>query len=113
MAGRRPVRPRAVTGIAAISVDDPQVDRAINVVRDAVATLQSDRQRFVTDADLVIGTNKIRHGLGRAVVGYSITPSIATIAFAHALDRENPRPDREVWIDVVGSDMPGAVVEVW
>ena len=113
MAGRRiiPIRPAAQAVVP--NVDDPQVSRALDVVADAVQDLQGRAQRVVVAADLVIGTNKIRHGLGRACKGYSIVPSVATIAFAHALNTANPRPDLEVWISVIGSDMPKAQVEVF
>lgn len=113
MAGRRIIPIRARPQAVVPSVDDPQVARAIDVVADAVQSLQQKADRVLVTADLVIGTNKVRHGLGRACRGYNVTPSVATIAFAHALNTTNPRPDLEVWISVVGSDMPKAQIEVY
>jgi hypothetical protein len=113
MAGRRAQAPRAVAGTQAVGVDDPQVDRAIAVVRDSAERLQAARQEAVIEADLAIGTNRVRHGLGRALAGYTLTPTVASAAFAHCLNRDNPRPDLEAWIDVIGADQPGAIVKVF
>jgi len=113
MAGRRPNTLRSVPQILAPSVEDPETARAFDTVSDAVRELQTKRQRDTISTNLVIGANKVRHGLGRACAGYTVTCSVATIAFAHALNTTNPRPDLEVWIDVVGSDMPDALVEVF
>ena len=113
MAGRRIIPIRSAQRANVPNVDDPQIARAIDAVADAVQDVQGRAQRARTTANLVIGTNKVRHGLGRPCVGYTITPSVATIAFAHALNAANPRPDLEVWISVVGSDMPKAQIEVF
>lgn len=113
MAARRPAALRSVPRAPVVKVDDPKIDRALSGLRDAVHEIQEQRSRDVVQVDLVIGTNKVRHGLGREVVGYSVTPTVASSAFAHAIDRTNPRPTLEVWIDVVGTAQPGAGVEVW
>lgn len=113
MAARRGERPRAVATTAAPRVDDAKTERALAAIRASIERLQEAPQRDVLTFDLVIGTNKIRHGLARPVRGYTITATTASAAFAHALDRTNPRPDLEVWISVVGTDQDGAVIEVW
>lgn len=113
MAARRPKTIRPVSTTLIPFVDDPKISRAFDVVSNAVQDLQAQRQRDLVTADLVVGTNRVRHGLARAVVGYTITPSVATIAFAHALAAGNPHPELEVWIDVVGSDMPATKIEVY
>ena len=113
MAGRRSISPRVGPSTNPISVDDPQVDRAITEVRSSVQRLETQRSRVVITAALVVGTNKIRHGLGRPVLGYTITPTVAAADFAHALDRTNPHPHLEVWIAVVGTEQPAAVIEVF
>jgi hypothetical protein len=113
MAGRRAQRPRSVERVTEIAVDDPQTDRAIAAVRTAVERLEEARQYDVLTVDLVVGSNKVRHGLGRPVVGYTITPTVADASFAHAIDRDNPRPQAEVWIDIVGVDQPAATLEVY
>jgi hypothetical protein len=113
MAGRfvRPPRPVAVVQVP--TVDDPATDRALDVIGDAVADLRARRERFAAKVSLVVGTNKVRHGLGRACLGYTITPTVLDAALAHRIDRTNPRPDLEVWIELSGSAQPDAVVEVY
>lgn len=113
MAGRRSQRPGSVSALALHTVADPDVARAFDQVSQAVETLQGARSRFATTTDLIVGTNVIRHGLGRAVMGYTLTPTYLTIAFGHAINLDNPNPELELWIDVVGSDQDGARVEVW
>lgn len=95
------------------SVDDPTTARALDSVTAAVTDLQSIRDRDHLTADLIVGTNKIQHGLGRAPIGYTITPTVADATFAHAINKSNPRPELELWITVVGVGQPGAAVEVW
>jgi hypothetical protein len=82
-------------------------------VEQAVQQLQSPRSRDVVTFDLVIGSNHVRHSLGRDVVGYSLTATVADASFAHAIDATNPIPGREVWIDVIGAAQPGARIEVF
>lgn len=113
MAGRAVQRPATRTALGAVQVDDPQVARALDVVTGAVQKLESARSRVVVVQDLVIGTNKVRHGLGRAALGYSLVATVADAAFAHAIDDTNPRPELEVWISVSGAAQPRARVEVW
>lgn len=113
MAGRRPVRPRVVSGLIAVQVDDEATQRALDAQATAIQKLQATRERVVVRTNLLIGTNRVRHGLGRPAVGYAITPTFATIAFGHAINIDNPRPELEVWIDVVGSDQTDARLEVW
>lgn len=113
MAGRRARPPRGKERTPAIEVKDEQTDRALTQIRLHLDKLDAARKRDVIEFDLVIGTNKVPHGLGRAAVGYTITPSVASAAFAHALNRDNPRPDLSVWIDVVGADQPNAIVEAF
>lgn len=113
MAGRRPQRPRATSHLQPTAVEDATTQRALDVVVDAVQDLQDRRERSTHVVNLVVGTNRIVHGLGRPCVGYTVTPTYATIAFGHALDTTNPRPDREVWITVLGSDQTDAIVEVF
>jgi hypothetical protein len=95
------------------AVESASTQRALDALTDAVQTLQGKRERDHLTVDLVVGTNKVQHGLGRACIGYTVTPTYATIAFGHALDTTNPHPEREVWIVVLGSDQPAAVVEVF
>jgi hypothetical protein len=113
MAGRAIRRPSSFRTLGPVQVDDPQTARALDQVSDAVQSLQASRSRVVVTQDLVIGTNKVRHGLGRAAAGYTLVATVADAAFAHAISDSNPRPDLEVWVTVVGAAQPGARVEVW
>lgn len=113
MAGRVPQVPRSVPGLVLPQVGDEPTARALQSLQDAIQLLQTARQRVGLTADLVIGTNVVRHGLGRAALGYSLTPTVASAAFAHALDTTNPSPELEVWITVIGAAQPGARLEIF
>ena len=113
MAGRRSSPPRASQSLSIPPVEDQQTMRAFKQVEQAVQALQAPRSRDVVTFDLVIGSNHVRHALGRDVAGYGLTPTVISAAFAHAIDTTNPRPDLEVWIDVIGAAQPGARIEVF
>ena len=113
MAGRRAIPPRLVARAGVPRVPDPTTERAMQAVRDSLGRLELRRERSITTFDLVIGTNRIPHGLGRPVAGYTITPTVASAAFAHAIDRENPHPELTVWIVVIGAEQPGAMIETY
>ena len=113
MAGRVIQRPPATTTLTVANVTDPPTQRALDQLAEAIQRLQSSRAREQRTVDLVVGTNVVRHGLGRPVLGYTLTPTVADATFAHAIDASNPRPDGEVWITVIGVAQPGARLEVW
>lgn len=113
MAARAAQRPRAVSATAQVSVDDPRTQRALDALLATVQRLEALRSRDVVTADLVVGTNKVRHGLGRAVAGYTITPTVANAAFAHRIDTTNPRPELEAWIVIIGAAQPGVTLEIF
>lgn len=111
MASRR-VKATRTTEI--LSTDTGVRDRAtataLGAMGRAVQELQQQRSRDVVIADLIIGVNRVRHGLGREASGYTLTPTVASASFAHALDRAT---DLEVWINVIGAAQPGARIEVF
>jgi hypothetical protein len=113
MAGRVPQRPAYVDVLSVQKHDDPVIGRMAGQIEQAVQQVQQARSRVVVTADLAIGTNRVRHGLGRPVVGYTLTPTAASAAFAHAINTANTNPELEVWIDVIGAAQPGARLEVW
>jgi len=113
MAGRLPAPPRASQSLSIPPVEDAATLRAFMAVEQAVQELQVSRSRQIMTVDLVIGSNHVPHSLGRDVVGYGLTATVASAAFAHSIDATNPRPDREVWIDVIGAAQPGARIEVF
>ena len=113
MAGRPISRLRATQSLSVQGVEDEATQRALDQVQGAVQTLQARRERVAIVADLIVGTNVLRHGLGRAVVGYTLTPTVADATFAHAIDLTNTNPGSELWITVIGVAQPGARVEAW
>lgn len=113
MAGRRPLRIGTTQAFGVTQVDDPQAARAFEETSVAIQRLQRARSREAMVVDLVVGTNKLQHSLGRAALGYTLTPMVADATFAHAIDTSNPRPDLEVWVTVIGVAQAGARVEVW
>lgn len=113
MAGRRAERPRTVAGLSILPVDDPLTARALKQVEQAVQKIQAGRDRAVVSVDLALGTNKIRHGLGRPVLGFTLTPTVANASLTAIIDRTNPHPELEVWITVAGAAQPDATVEVF
>lgn len=113
MAGRVVTPPASVVALSIRKPDDPVTAAALTQVEQAIQRLQTGRVRDVLRADLVVGTNKIRHGLGRSVTGFTLVPTVANASFASALNVANPSPELEVWIDVVGIAQPGARIEVW
>lgn len=112
MAGRRAIAAKPLGQLQTPSVEDATTQRAFEVVTGAVQELQTKRNRDVVTANLIVGTNRIRHNLGRACAGYTLTPTTANATFAHAIDKTNPRPDLEVWITVIGVAQTAATIEV-
>lgn len=113
MAGRKAIAPRAVATMSIPPTGDSKADYALKFVEQSVQALQAERGRAVVAYDLIVGTNRVPHSLGRDARGYTITPSVADATFAHAIDLTNPRPDREIWISVVGVAQPRAQIEVF
>ena len=113
MAARRSIAPRGVDRLQLVRTKDPDTNRALEAVASAVKKTQVQRRHLPTEFDLVVGTNKVPHSLGRACSGYNLTPTVADATFAHAIDTTNLRPDLEVWITVVGVAQPGARIEVY
>ena len=108
MAGRRPRPPPPVPVLSVNCAEDPRQIQAAVAQVSAVA-IPRDRLR----ADLVVGSNHLRHGLRRAVEGFSITATVANASSAYAIDETNPNPELEVWITVIGVAQPRARIEVW
>lgn len=113
MAGRRPQQTRSVSSLTTAAVQDEATQRVLDQITAAIQKLQTGRSRDVKLVDLVVGRNVVRHGLGRDVVGYTLTVTAADATFAHAIDTTNTNPELEVWITVVGVAQPGARVEVF
>jgi hypothetical protein len=104
MAARRPIKPHSVTRVATVRTADPQTNRAIDALSLAVRKTQAERNRYVFRADIVDGTNKFKHSLGRPCEGYTLSMSIDIGTTRHYIDRTNPRPDLEIWIHLFSED---------
>lgn len=104
MSARKPLKPRGVHRVSTIRTGDAQTNRALDTLSLAVRKTQAERNRFVFRADIVDGVNKFPHSLGRSCEGYTITPSIDIGNIRHHIDRTNPRPDLEVWIELSSED---------
>jgi hypothetical protein len=90
--------------------DASDVDRAIDDLSQAIGRL-GEGESF-TDVDLVVGTNRLNHGLGRRPVALEVMPAAANASFAWGYDPEqadNPHPDRQAWITVTGTAMAARV----
>lgn len=83
---------------------------AMKMIVDAIYDLQSRSEKYGFSADLVVGTNRLSHGLGHGVHGATLTPTVADATFAWELTSSD---DKQVVITVVGVDQPKAWVEVW
>lgn len=106
---RRPGTRQALAGIAVGDDVDPSIDRVTSEHTDAIQRLESQipsRSRMVVD--LVVGVNRIAHGLGRKPLYCAVTPTVATAAFGFALLATSDAVVAVV--EVVGVDIPGAGV---
>lgn len=116
MPARRPQRPPTRLALLPSRVQDKATQRAFDEVNEHLEGVTSSGvlQRQVLTFDLVVGTNKVSHGLGRPVRGYTLTPTVADATFAHALaDGSNTQRTVSVWITVVGVNQPGATLELY
>lgn len=107
-----PIRP--VGRVQAATVKDTTTQQALDAVASAVQALQARRERDYQTVNLVVGINRIPHGLGRPYLGFNLTRKTLNIAFDACVAAEtNPRPDREIWIDVTGSAETDVALEVY
>jgi hypothetical protein len=113
MPARRSIRPRNVPGMKSTVLSDPTTSRAVGNVASAVSQLQGQPQFSPPiQANLVVGSNTVKHGLNRAPAWVGVTPSVADATFAWALNPQNPHPELQLLIDVVGVAQPGALILV-
>lgn len=122
MTARRPNKPRPVPTLSLPRVAAP--DTKSFDVSDAIQrAMQESEQAFrarelegrlILEASLAIGRNKISHGLGRAPQFVLIQPTVASASFGWAVNLvDNPAPELQVWIDIIGADQPRAKVWVF
>lgn len=114
MSAQKPTRPRQRPQLSTgtLMTADPQsVGRALG----DLATAQRAQDARVADrvrvtADLVVGDNRVAHGLGRPAIGATVTPTTADASFAWALTGGD---SRQAVIAVVGVPQPRATVELF
>lgn len=104
--------PQSAAQIPNTNLADPTISRAMDDVRKAAQTALDRRTFEIVPIDLVVGVNVVQHNLGRAPQHINVKPTVADAAFAWAEHTDNPHPDRQVLIDVVGVAQPGASVFV-
>jgi hypothetical protein len=110
MAASRPIRPPARAALIPTSAGEPAVSRALDDMAAAVGRIEARGQRNARTVDLVVGDNRIAHGLGRVPSGVNLTPTVADAAFAWAVTASTART---ITITIVGVDQPGAAIEVY
>lgn len=102
-------RPKARAALVGGSVEDGATQRALDDVATAVNKLEQAGDRVSVAVDLIIGDNRINHGLGRKPNGATLTPTVADASFAWAMTSAD---ERQVVIEVIGAAQPGAEVEL-
>jgi len=96
--------------IGTIVNGDPVASRLISTAASGIADLQAKQApSAVIVHDLVVGANRINHGLGRRARLAHVVPTVADATFAWAFGVDN---DTQAIITVVGVPQPGAIVEI-
>jgi hypothetical protein len=94
-----------------IDADPAKVSRHLSDLVTAVdATARRTADRTVVTADLVVGDNRIAHGLGRPARGATVTPTVADASFAWALTGGDTK---QAVITVIGVAQSKATVELF
>jgi hypothetical protein len=104
---RPPVRAQLSTGTPISG--DPIISRHLSELGDAQEQQQGrlgDRKQVT--ASLVVGSNRVNHGLGRPARTCHVTPSVADASFSYALTSSD---SRTATITVVGVAQPSCAVE--
>lgn len=108
---QRPVQRQQLQTGTLLDADPSKVSRHLSDLATAVqAGEQRAIQRSGSTVDLVVGANRINHGLGRAPLGATVTPTVADASFAWALTGGDAR---QAVITVIGVPQPKAYVEVF
>jgi hypothetical protein len=86
--------------IASLKTGTPEIDRALDAVRDKVNPLLRGAfaQAIVLEASLESGLNKIGHGLGVPVHHFMHAALREPSAIISNGQPENPFPERQLWV---------------
>ena len=110
MPAARAQRPRPRAQVIAHEVGTPAAtERMVAQLSEQVERQERPYRSSVT-VNLVVGTNRVVHGLGRVPKGATLTPSEANLNFAWGITSAD---ERIAVIAVVGSDMPRVVMEFY
>ena len=104
---RRIGRNRATVSSPSKVVGEAKLNAAIAEISDAVNGM-ADKGAPYTDVELVTGTNRISHALGRPALGWIVVPRDPDPSFGWGFDVSqltNAHPDRTSHIEVVGGPM--------
>lgn len=105
-------RPRLVPRVAAATLlgGDPAVGRVVGQAVSAIGRLNDQTvNSVIVVQDLVVGMNRINHGLGRRARLAHVSPTVADASFAWAFTTDN---DTQAIVTVVGVPQPRATVEI-
>lgn len=90
---------------------DATTSRLLSDLGTGIQTLEGQAQtRTRRVVNLVVGANRITHGLGRKCFGVNLSPSVADPTFAWSFAADG---DRVAVVTVVGVAQPGAAVEFY
>lgn len=103
-------RPQLHTGTL-IDADPNKVSRLLSDLGSSHEQLAATvAPRVTLTVSLVVGTNRVSHGLGRRARGATVTPTVADATFAWAFATDNIT---QAIITVVGVPQPNATIEVF
>jgi hypothetical protein len=94
-----------------VQPDPSTISRLLSDLGDRVD--EHDKQiqaRSTRTVDLIVGANRIAHGLGRRARGVTVMPTVADTTWAWSFAADG---DSNVIITCVGVPQPGATVEVY
>lgn len=107
MPARRPIPAKPVQRVQSVGVSDGPTSRALDKLAAAVQETQAKATSQVVDADLAIGSNIVRHALGRRPRFVTVMATATGASWA-----VTARDARTVTIAVATAAMPSAAVRV-
>lgn len=116
MPTEKPRAPVASRRFTRPSVEDPTTERAFLALETDLEPLYDSplAGARVFTADLVVGVNRLNHGLGRIPRNVHVTPTTADATWSWAWTTSgNNQPERQIWITTTGVAQAGAVIEVY
>ena len=108
------LRPRARPGVVPTTIvgDSEEARQLGDLARSAQRLELRAQSRSTVRATLFVGRNSIVHNLGRVPSGFTVSPTVASAAFAAAISRDGTDA-RLIAIDVIGIAQPDATIEVY